>query len=148
MIGEETHMKSKESKRGKQASRVTRLAAAGAATALLGAGIGIVGAGSAQADSNPGGLFKKNSVPSKVKAGQTFKYKCKIKNGSGDWTGMKIKLQEKGVAVHANRRISSNGDCKMHVVLYDKGNHKLRMKIVNPGNGGNQFSYPVKIKVK
>lgn len=153
---EKTHMKSKGSMPGKQASRVTRLAAAGAATALVGAGIGIVGAGSAQASSNPeqrsnherskpGGVFKKNAVPKKVIAGTEFKYKCKVISG---WAGLEIKIKEKNVPVHAKRKISSNGSCKMRVVLLDKGKHKLRMKIINPENGGNQFSNTLKINVK
>lgn len=127
-----------------------RLAASGAAVALLAVGGSVVGATSAQAQSKPGGIYTKLSAPDKVKSGETFKFKCKVAQGAG-WEGIPVKVKEKGVSLHAKRYVGSNGNCTMEVRLFEKGKHKIKMVVMaDPpyGNGGNQPSSWLKIKVK
>lgn len=107
-------------------SKFRKVAALGATAAMAGGAL-FAGAGAANAANDPG--FTKVKAPKSVKAGQTFVIKCKLDTSANNWAGADAVLIEKGATINAHRTVSSNGDCSMHVVLFAKGNQKVRVAV-------------------
>jgi hypothetical protein len=123
-------------------SKIRKAGALGAAVAVA-SGALVLGAGAANAASDPG--FGKLSAPKTVKAGQTFVLKCKLKSNNS-WAGADAFLLEKGATINAHRTLASNGDCSFHVVLNAKGAQKIR--VVVDQNGGAIQSKWLKVNVQ
>lgn len=113
----------------------------GAVTAIAGGSL-LMGAGAANAASDPD--FKKVSAPQSVTAGQMFRIKCQLKRNV-DWGGAEASLLGKRVAVNAQRPVSASGDCTMRVVLTVVGTQKIRVVVAQ--NRGAVESKWLKIKV-
>ncbi|MCB0898234.1 MAG: hypothetical protein H6528_03855 [Actinobacteria bacterium] len=122
---------------------VTRKVLAVSTTAALASGALFMGAGAANAASDPN--FKKVKAPKSATAGQTFILKCKLTPASV-FNGADAYLEEKGATINAHRTVSSNGDCSMHVVLNATGKRKIR--VVVEQNLGAEISKWVTVNVK
>lgn len=107
-------------------SKIRKVAALGATAALAGGAL-FAGAGAANAASDPG--FTKVKAPKTVQAGKTFVIKCQLDTSANNWAGADAILLEKGAQLNAQRTVSSNGDCSFHVVLFGKGNQKVRVVV-------------------
>ena len=104
-----------------------RKMAAFAATGAMAAGTIVMGAGTAQAASDPD--FKKVSAPKTVKAGQMFRIKCQMKRNV-NWRGADAMLDQKAATINAQRPVSAKGNCSMRVVLRATGKQKIRVIVV------------------
>lgn len=107
-------------------SKFRKVAALGATAAIAGGAL-FASAGAASAASDPG--FTKVKAPKTVTAGKTFIIKCQLDTAMNDWAGSDAILLEKGAQLNAQRTVSSNGDCSFHVVLFGKGNQKVRVVV-------------------
>ncbi len=97
----------------------------GTATALAGGSL-LMGAGAANAASDPD--FTKVKAPATVTAGQMFRLKCQLKKNV-NWNGAQASLVGKRVPVNAQRPVSANGNCTMRVVLTVVGTQKIRVVV-------------------
>ncbi|HQR80272.1 MAG TPA: hypothetical protein PLT68_08640 [Actinomycetota bacterium] len=113
----------------------------GAVTAIAGGSL-LMGAGAANAASDPD--FRKVSAPQTVTAGQMFRLKCQMKRNV-DWSGAQASLLGKRVAVNAKRPVSASGNCGMRVVLTVVGTQKIRVVVTQ--NLGAVESKWLRIKV-
>lgn len=107
-------------------SKIRKVAALGATAAIAGGAL-FAGAGAANAANDPG--FTKVKAPKTVQAGQTFIIKCQLDTATNNWAGSDAILLEKGASINASRTVSANGDCSFHVVLFGKGNQKIRVVV-------------------
>lgn len=123
-------------------SKIRKAVALGA-TAAMASGALVMGAGAANAASDPG--FTTVKAPKSVKAGKTFVLKCQL-DTNNSWAGADAFLLEKGAPVNAHRTVASNGDCSFHVVLFAKGTQKIR--VVVDQNGGAIQSKWMKVTVQ
>lgn len=122
-------------------SRATagRSAVVGGMTVLMVGGLSLAAAAPASADNHNrvvgNNSLMKISAPKTVTAGQDFTLGCKVKKNIREgWVGQRAVVKEKGVPIHASRRVASNGSCKMHLVLQQTGNVKLRVVVKGPQN--------------
>lgn len=106
--------------------KMRKVAALGATAAIAGGAL-FASAGAANAASDPG--FTMVKAPKTVTAGKTFIVKCQLDTATNDWAGSDAILLEKGAQLNAQRTVSANGDCSFHVVLFGKGNQKIRVVV-------------------
>lgn len=106
--------------------KMRKVAALGATAAIAGGAL-FASAGAASAANDPG--FTKVKAPKTVMAGKTFIIKCQLDTTANDWAGADAVLLEKGAQLNAQRTVSANGDCSFHVVLFGKGNQKVRVVV-------------------
>jgi hypothetical protein len=109
-----------------QMGKMRKVAALGATAAIAGGAL-FASAGAASAANDPG--FTKVKAPKTVTAGKTFIVNCQLDTSVNNWAGADAILLEKGAQLNAQRTVSSNGDCSFHVVLFGKGNQKIRVVV-------------------